>query len=64
MGSLPCDYNNLGRFHRNAGRIHSGTPVVITSVPLVGFTGICNNPQRLYQMAFGSSFHKFRYCQL
>jgi hypothetical protein len=30
----------LGRFRRNAGRIHSGTAVVITSVPLVGFTGI------------------------
>lgn len=36
---------NLGRFRRNAGRIQSGTPVVITSVPLVGFTGIRTNDQ-------------------
>ena len=30
----------LGRFRRNAGRIHSGTAVVIPSVTLVEFAGI------------------------
>jgi hypothetical protein len=33
----------IGRFRRNAGRIHSGTAVGITAVPLVGFTGIASS---------------------
>lgn len=30
--TIPCDYQPLGRFHRKAVRINSGTPVAITSV--------------------------------